>query len=98
MSLTDQEKNIAREYALKGAEFMFVPTSELSNRVIIGSPETVGINSQLKILIMQKKPIRLETKMVLDYCANILDSNNKWLLDQGHIKVVPPQFEIEKGD
>lgn len=96
MALTDEEKKMAKSYADKGAEFMFVPTTELSNMIARGVPESVGINDAFKILLMQRKAIRLDTQMVRDYCDNVLDINNTWLLNQGHIKVVPPQFELKK--
>jgi hypothetical protein len=95
MSLTDKEKKEAVQYALNGATFMFIPSTKLCNMVLKGSPQTTGINKVLQYSLLQKKPLRLESNMILDYCNGFLDGKNSWVLDQGDIKVVPPQFEIK---
>ena len=44
---------------------------------------------------MQRKPLRMDSDMIIKYCMGTLDYNNSWVLDHGDIKVVPPQFEIK---
>lgn len=95
MGLTLEERNKALEFLDKGAEFMFIPSTSLIDKVVIGHPSTSEINSALKILIMERKAIRLSQNMVKKYCKGILDVKNSWLLDQGDLKVVPNQFEIK---
>ncbi len=94
MSLTAEERRDALNYAQNGAQFMFVSTPELINKIINGDPNTLDINDDLKIFIIERKPIRIDKNMVIKYCKGKLNDKNAWLLDQGHIKVVPRQFEL----
>lgn len=91
--LTREEKIIAHQYAINGADFMFEPTPELCNLIVKGSPEAMGINHVLTSIILQRRPIRLDSDMVLKYCEGTLDKNNTWLFDNGNIKVVPPRYK-----
>ena len=94
--LTIDEKNQAVVYAKNGADFMFMPSSQLCNMIINGSPETIDINKTLVAILLTRKPIRLDTATVLKYCDGTLDFKNKWLLSHGDIKVVP--YHLKKPD
>ena len=96
--LTPEEKRTAHQYALNGAEFMFVPTPDLLNGIALGCPESVGINKIMTAVILQGKPIRLDPQMVIKYCKGTLDNKNTWLFDNGNIQVVPARFEIKKKE
>jgi len=91
--LTPEEKNQALVYAKNGADFMFVPSTNLCNTLATGSQETEGINNILVAILLTKQPIRLDTNTVVKYCKGTLDFKNTWLLDHGDIKVVPPQYK-----
>jgi len=91
--LTPEEKQIALQYAQNGADFMFEPTPDLCNTIVQGCPESIGISRVLTAIILQKKPIRLDSKMVIKYCQGTLDKNNTWLFDNGNIRVVPAQLK-----
>jgi len=93
LGLTEKEKQKALVYALRGADFMFIPSSELCNLIARGSPETIDINNILISILLNKKPIRLDVITVIKYCKNGLDNRNTWLLDHGDIKVVPHQYK-----
>lgn len=93
--ITDQEKKVVLEYLEKGAEFMFVPTSFLCDLVSKGDEKTDGINKQLKIYILEKKPIRLSEDIIKKYCNGGIDLKNKWVLDNGDIKIIPNRFELK---
>ena len=43
--LTPEEKQMAYQYALNGADFMFEPGHMLCSKVIQGCPESIGINN-----------------------------------------------------
>jgi hypothetical protein len=88
MPFTEEEKKIAKKYALNKAEFMLVPTSSLRNMILQNHPSTIGIIDQLKVFLLEGKPIRIEPHMVIQYCDGTLDYNNTWLFDQGNIKVI----------
>lgn len=91
--LTTEEKRMAYQYAANGADFMFVPSPELRSQIVQGCPGSIGINQVMTTIILQGKPIRLDSQMVIKYCIGTLDSKNKWLFDNGSIRVVPHQFK-----
>ena len=91
--LTAEEKRMAHQYALNGADFMFEPSSELCSGLIHGCPESIGINQVMTTIILERKPIRLDSQMIIKYCNGTLDKKNKWLFDNGNIKVVPHQLK-----
>jgi len=91
--LTPEEKQVACQYALNGADFMFEPTPELCSKIVQGCPESIGINYVMTSVILQRKPIRLDSQMVVKYCKGLLDKNNTWLFDNANIRVVPPQYK-----
>jgi len=91
--LTPEEKAIALTYIANGADFMFEPSSELRGKIALGCPESVGINNVMIAILLQGKPIRLDSEMVKKYCLGTLDRKNTWLFNNGNIKVVPHQFK-----
>ena len=93
MGLTVEEKQRALNYAFGGADFMFIPSPWLCEMIAKGTPKTIEINKVLVSVLLTRKPIRLDTNTVIDYCNGELDDNNTWLLDHGDIKVVPPKYK-----
>lgn len=93
LGFTAEERQRALEYAYSGADFMFMPSSELCLMAAKGSPETIGINQTLLAILLAKKPIRLDTNTIIKYCTGALDTKNTWLFDHGDIKVVPHQYK-----
>lgn len=91
--LTSEEKITALEYAGNDADFMFIPSPELRSKVVQGCPESIGINRVMTSIILEGKPIRLDSKMIVKYCRGLLDKDNTWLFDNGNIKVVPARFK-----
>ena len=91
--LTLEEKRTALQYVMNKADFMFIPSSELRSKIVQGCQESVGINHVMTTIILQGKPIRLDSEMVKKYCAGTLDKKNTWLFDNGNIKVVPHQYK-----
>jgi len=91
--LTLEEKKLAFQYALNGADFMFDPSPELCSKIVQGCPESVGINQVLTAIILSRKPVRLDSKMIMRYCKGTLDKKNTWLFNNGNIRVVPPQLK-----
>ena len=94
--LTPEEKQTALTYAINGADFMFIPSFELRGWITQGCPQAVGINDVMTAIILEGKPIRLDSEMVLKYCRGSLDKNNTWLFDNGNIKAVPQHLEQPK--
>ncbi len=93
MEFTIEEKIIALTAVSAGADFMFIPSHDLKNMIAKGHPMAKGINQVMTAILLMGKPIRLDSNMVVKYCMGTLDRNNKWLFDNGDIKVVPPQYK-----
>ena len=93
LGLTEKERNQALVYAQRGADFMFIPSSDLCMKIAKGSKETIEINHVLTSILLKREPIRLDTLTVMKYCTNRLDAKNTWLLDRGDIKVVPHKYK-----
>lgn len=93
LGLTAEERNRALDLASGGADFMFIPSSDLCNLIAKGSPETIELNRTLLAILLTRKPIRLDIMTIVEYCKGTLDNKNKWLLDHGDIKVVPHQYK-----
>ncbi len=91
--LSVEEKQDAYQYALNGADFMFISSPELCTMLINNSPQTQGINEVMTSVLLDRKPIRLDPAMIIKYCRGTLDKNNNWLFDNGNIKVVPCQYK-----
>ena len=91
--LTAEEKLQVLVYAKNGADFMFIPSSNLCNLIVTGSEQTMDINQTLIAILLTRKPIRLDTRTIIKYCKGTLDRKNTWLLDHGDIKVVPPKYK-----
>ena len=94
MALTIQEKHRAREFAVKNANFMFIPTMELRKLIINSHPMTEDMNEDLRNFILEGKAIRLDPEMIIDYCDGKLSKKNTWLLDNGDIKVEPLKIDL----
>jgi len=94
--LTFEERGQAITYAMNGATFMFIPSTQLRNMIAVGSPETTALPDVFQYVLLQNESIRMESDMIVKYCKGILDRKNTWILDHGDIKVVPPRFEIKK--
>ncbi len=93
LGLTSSEKQMALNYAYNGADFMFRPSTSLCNMIATGNPETMELNQTLVAILLTKKPIRLDTNTVIEYCKGTLDYRNTWLFDHGDIEVVSPKYK-----
>ena len=91
--LTPEEKRTALQHVVNGADFMFEPSPELCNKIVQGCPESIGINSTMTSILLQRKSIRLDPETVKKYCINTLDRNNTWLFNNGNIRVIPHQLK-----
>jgi len=91
--LSPEEKQQALIYAYNGADFTLAPTTELCEKIIKGSIEAKGINRVMIAILLQKKPIRLDSNTVIQYCKGALDKNNTWLFNNSNIRVVPPRYK-----
>ncbi len=91
--LTPEEKRIALNAAFNGADLMYIPSVELCSSIVQGNPKAKGINDVMTAILLKREPIRLDSRMIIQYCRGTLDENNTWLFDNGDIKIVPPRFK-----
>ena len=92
MSLTNEERRRALEYAEKGSTFMFIPSAQLSNMITKGHPQTEKLNKSLRVFLIERDAIKIDTNLIVQYCRGELDNKNTWLLDHGDIKVIPWRY------
>jgi len=72
---------------------MFRPSTNLCNMITTGSTETAELNQTLVAILLTKRPIRLDTDTVIEYCRGTLDYRNTCLFDHGDIEVVSPKYK-----
>lgn len=89
MTLNYEERAMAKQYAYNGADFMFIPSELLIQKIIHNHPQTIDINNQLKMFLLEGNALRLDPNLIIEYCDNEASKSNTWLLDQGDIKVEP---------
>ena len=88
MGLTKEERIKAKQFAANGAQFMFIPSSNLCAMIAQGHILTQGLNKFLMQNLLEKKAIWIESEMLIKYCNNKLDKKNTFLFDNGDIKVI----------
>jgi hypothetical protein len=73
---------------------MFIPSAHLKE--MIGRDDEIisKVAKAFKLAILSNSPIRLDKEMVKKYCKKTLDIRNKFILDNGDIKVIPVSIEI----
>jgi len=87
------------EWMRNGADFMFLPSSQLLEIVARDDhPAIKSMPKPFKYVLMQNKPVKIEGQMALDYYKGRLDDNNTFILDHGDIKIIPDRFKINKGE
>jgi hypothetical protein len=94
MSLTVEERQQAIIYATNGAMFMYRSSIEFANEVSKCSPSSEGMPDFIKIMIITRQWINLDYKTVIEYCKGTIDSRNRYVFDNGDIKVIPEPIEI----
>lgn len=94
MSFTEEEARKATTYARNGAMFMFRASAELSAEILTGGQASVGLPEFLKIMIMKREWINIDSATVVKYCNNTIDMKNKYIFDNGDIKVIPEPIKI----
>lgn len=97
MPFTEEEKTIAINCARNGCDFMYIPSAGLCEKIVKGDPKAKGINTIITAVLLKRQSMRLDTNMVLKYCAGTLDKNNTWIFDNGDIKVVSPKFKLKEN-
>jgi len=93
LGLTSNEKQMVLNYAYNGADFMFRPSASLCDMIVAGSTETAELNKTLVAILLTRKPIRLDSNTIIEYCRGTLDYRNTWLFDHGDIEVVSPKYK-----
>ena len=94
MSFTEDEARQAVTYAINGAMFMFRASADLSAEILIGGQASVGLPEFLKIMMIKREWINIDSEMVIKYCRNTIDARNKYIYDNGDIKVIPEPIKI----
>jgi hypothetical protein len=92
--LTEKECRQAYAYANNGAEFMFIPSSHLKEMISRDDEIISKVAKAFKLAILSNRPIRLDREMIKKYCTMTLDEKNRFILDNGDIRVIPVSIRI----
>ena len=78
--------------------FMFIASPYLCEQIAKGEhPLLKGLPAHFKLGFLQKRPVSLTTKMVIDFLENKLDVKNNFILKNGEIRVIDNSAKIDKG-
>jgi hypothetical protein len=94
MSFTEDESKMALQYAVNGAMFMYRASIKLSNEILNCGPASNGLPEFVKIMLIKRDWINIDSGMVSKYCKKNLDSRNSYIFDNGDIKVIPEKLII----
>jgi len=94
MSFTEDESRQALVYAKNGAMFMFRANEELSTEALKGGDFFNGMPEFLKIMLIKRIWINLDSKTIVKYCKKTIDRKNKYVFDNSDIKVIPEPIKI----
>ena len=93
MTFTEDESNQALTYARNGAMFMFRASEKLSQEILKGGDASNGMPKLMQGMIMTREWVNIDSEMVVKYCSGTLDRRNKYLFDNGDIKVIPEPWD-----
>ena len=100
-------ENISKEDAVKirqmikyhDPEFYFVPSAKLREIVAKGERlEIQGLPKSFKMMMLKNppNPISIDAMLVLKYINGSIDEKNKFLFDNGVLRVIDNTFTINK--
>lgn len=80
-------------------EFMFVASPYLLEIITAGQhPYVKTLHDAFKIGFLEKRPVSLSSKIVIDFLENKLDKKNHFILSNGEIRVKEDSKIIAKGE
>lgn len=96
MAFTEQERQQATTYAINGAMFMFRAGDKLAQEASLDAITTKGMSKYMKMMIMTREWINIDSDMVIKYCNGTMDRKNKYVFDNGDMKVIPERWDSIK--
>lgn len=96
MAFTEQERQQAMTYAINGAMFMFKAGDRLAKEASVDDTTVQGMSAYMKMMIMTREWINIDSEIVIKYCKGTLDGKNKYIFDNGDIKVIPERWDSIK--
>jgi hypothetical protein len=96
MAFTERERQQAETYAINGAMFMFRAGEKLAKESSLDAITIQGMSKYMKMMIMTREWINIDSKMVIKYCNGTMDRKNKYIFDNGDIKVIPERWDSIK--
>ena len=89
MSILDQIQQIRNAVKDDKVIFYFIPSQRLKDLILQNThPIIQDLPQDLKIIFLEHKGVALTNDMVLNFVEGSLDTNNKFILDNGEIRVV----------
>lgn len=89
-----------KERCKKGdISFMFIASPYLLEIITNEQhPYVKSLHKAFKIGFLEKRPVSITSKMVIDFIENKLDQKNHFILSNGEIRVVEDSKVITKGE
>ncbi|MAG25682.1 hypothetical protein CMI47_08905 [Candidatus Pacearchaeota archaeon] len=89
MSNSDKLKRIRNAIKDEKVEFYFIPSARLKDLILQNShPIIQKLPQDLKVVFLQSKAVAITNDMVMNFIDETIDDNNKFILDNGEIRVV----------
>lgn len=89
MFVSDKIQQIKNAVQDDKVMFYFIPSQRLKDIILQNAhPIIQDLPQDLKIIFLENKGIALTNDMVLNFIEGSLDTNNKFILDNGEIRVV----------
>jgi len=89
MSNSDILQRIRNAVKDENVEFYFIPNARLKDLILQNShPVIQELPQDIKVIFLQSQGIAISNNMVMGFIDGTIDNNNKFVLDNGEIRVV----------
>lgn len=92
MAFTEEEARQATTYAHNGAMFMYRAGEKFAKEASLNAETVAGMSDYMKMMLMTREWINIDSEMVIKYCKRELDRRNTYAFDNGDIKVIPERW------
>jgi len=89
MSNSDKIQRIRNAVKDNKVEFYFIPSARLKDLILQNTHQVIQkLPQDLKVIFLQSQGVSITNDMVMDFIDGTIDNNNKFILDNGEIRVV----------
>ncbi|MAG24396.1 hypothetical protein CMI47_02355 [Candidatus Pacearchaeota archaeon] len=89
MSVSDKIQAMKNAVSDDSVTFYFLPSARLKDFILQNThPIVKELPQELKVVFLENKGIAIANDMVLTFIDGTIDANNKFILDNGEIRVI----------